>query len=88
MKMKINLKISKIKSNALKLRASHQLPYVLTFEIMKINKDSDDKFVRYLLVQSEHMLRVKGYYKKYPLAEKECEKIIKADLEKLGYKFD
>ena len=73
----VNHRISILKVNALKLRANYQIPYYLTYLITKLDKCSDVSLVVYLRTQCEHMLRVKGYYKKYPQAEEECERILK-----------
>lgn len=78
--LKVNYKISLLKHNALKLRANYQLPYVLVLEITKINKETDVNLVKYLMAQSEHMLRIKGYYKKFPTVEKECNEMLKKEI--------
>lgn len=78
-----NVRIGLIKDKALKLRVNHQLPLELVKEILKIDKKTDEKKVRYLMELTNHLLRVKGYYKKYPSVHDECNKNIKDDLRKL-----
>lgn len=76
-KGKISLAI--LKYNALKLRKTWQLPYKLVYFITSLDKDSSLEWIHYLTMQSEHYLRVKGYYKKYPDIEAEVNKIIEKD---------
>lgn len=86
-KIKVNLKLSALKNNAIRLRINHQLPFYLTYVITKLEFNSDDELVSYLKTQSEHLLRIKGYYKKYPKIEKDCEELLKQDLHRMGYSF-
>lgn len=68
-KAKINLLIGRLKNNALKLRGTNQLPSYLIYLILKLDKNTSEDIIRYLMACSEHMLRLKGYYKKYPSIE-------------------
>lgn len=81
--MNNNVRIALIKDKALKLRINNQLPLGLVKEILKITTQTDIKKVRYLMECSQHLLRVKGYYKKYPTIHDECNKKIKEDLDKM-----
>ena len=82
---KLKLSISVLKYNALKLRANRQLPFYLCKLIQNLNGDEGEGYIKYLMSCSEHFLRVKGYYKKYPLFDEEATKLIKEDFKKLGY---
>lgn len=84
MKKKQNkISISILKYNALKLRANYQLPFKLTQYIVELKADDDiNKFI-FLSHASEHYLRVKGYYKKYPVIEKQYNTIIASEYEKI-----
>ena len=68
-KIASNLKISKLKSTAMKLRANHQIPYVLWCLIRNLDVDSNVAYINSLKADSEHYMRVNGYYKKYPSLE-------------------
>lgn len=71
MKKKIsNLLLAKLKSSAMKLRANYQIPYVLWDLIRDLSVDSSVAYVNSLKSDTEHYLRIKGYYKKYPSLEK------------------
>lgn len=83
MSIKINYQLAKIKTNALRLRGSYQLPSYLCYLILHLDNNSPVALVKYLMAQSDHMLRLKGYYKKYPSIEKQCNEIIKNELSKL-----
>ena len=80
---KIPLRI--IKCKALELRSKRQIPLYLAKLISELTGKEDTKYVQVLLEMSEHMLRVNGYYKKYPDEDKQCEEIIKEALQKFGY---
>lgn len=73
------IKLEVLKYNALKLRRSFQLPYQLVYYINQLTFDTDVKWVSYLVSMSEHLLRVKGYYKKYPQAERDANAQLKQD---------
>ena len=81
LKSKHNLTIIKYKS--LELLRTHQLPYKLVFYIQHITPVTPDHIVKYLLDSSEHLLRVKGYYKKYPQIEKELNRTIEREMASL-----
>lgn len=85
MSKQINKKLSALKTNAIKLRNSYQLPFYLTYAITKCNYDTDVKVIVYLREQCEHMLRVKGYYHRYPKVAEQFDELIKADLNKMGF---
>lgn len=78
-------KLAIIKYKVLELRSNRQIPYFLAKLINDLTGKEETKYVQYLLEMTEHMLRVKGYYKKFPIAEKDAEKFIKDGLFKLGY---
>lgn len=79
-KSKVSLAV--LKYDALRLRKKFQLPYKLTYYIMQLTKESDVNWVNYLIHQSEHMLHIPKYYKKYPDIERECNEIIESDYKK------
>lgn len=78
-------KIAQVKYQALKLREKKQIPYYLTKLITDLTGDESAEYVIWLVNMSEHYLRIKGYYKKYPEAEAECEKQLKESKLNLGY---
>lgn len=57
--------ISRIKKCAITLYAQGQLPKELT-NYIRFCKDDDKQYIELLKDLSEHFLRLKGYYKKYP----------------------
>lgn len=75
----IKNKLSTLKYNAIKLRAQHQLPFMLCYYITQLNENSDVSWIEYLMALSEHMLRVKGYYIRYPEIEQQFDEEIKAE---------
>lgn len=85
MAKKHRIKIATLKYNALKLRANKQIPLYLAYLINQLDGSEDTRYMRFLIEMSQHMMRVKNYYKLYPLAEKESEEIIKNGLVELGY---
>lgn len=85
MSAKDKISLGRIKTNAIKLSVNKQIPVYLASCINKLTIDTPKNVVLYLMAQSEHLLRLKGYYKKYPKIEKEVTEQLKADLEKLGY---
>lgn len=86
--MKNKSKLAMLKYQAIKLRANYQLPYKLVYYISQLTKDSPVELVRYLAYQSEHMLRVKGYYHKYPKVEEMYDKDVTEDYNKIWAKFN
>jgi len=82
MKKLNNLQLSRLKSKALELNKSHQIPFVLAREIFELKVDYDSKYVALVMTLTEKFLRVKGYYKKYPQEEQEATKVIKEILTK------
>lgn len=77
--------LARIKVNAIKLSVNKQIPVYLASLINKLTINTPKNVVIYLMSQSEHMLRLKGYYKKYPKVEQEFTRQLKEDLIKLGY---
>lgn len=77
--------LARIKGIAIKLSVNKQIPVYLASLINKLTIDTPKNVVNYLMSQSEHMLRLKGYYKKYPMVEQEFTRQLKEDLIKLGY---
>ena len=74
MAKKNKLSLSYLKYTALKLRANRQLPFYLCKLIQALTGDESEDYVRYLMTSCEHLLRVKDYYKKFPLADEEATK--------------
>ena len=70
------IKLAVVKYKALELRANRQIPLQLAHHINLLTNDDDKAWIEYLMIQSQHMLRVKGYYKKFPSLEKEFNDII------------
>lgn len=77
--------ITMLKYYALKLRANRQLPFYLCYLIQRLDGTEEVNYISFLKQLSEHLLRIKNYYKRYPQAEDEAEKSIKEGLTKLGY---
>ena len=69
-KLKSNLQLAKLKNSAMKLRADYQIPYILWDMIRELSIDSSVAYINSLKSDTEHYLRIKGYYKKYPSLEK------------------
>lgn len=61
----MSLKVNKLKRNAITLVSNHQLPKYLGYLILNIKDDDDLNYIKFLMDECEHFLRVKGYYKKY-----------------------
>lgn len=85
MSKKNKLSVIVLKYNAFKLRTNRQLPFYLCKLIQDLKGDEDINYLTFLKESAEHLLRVKGYYKKYPLADDEATKLIKEGLQKLGF---
>lgn len=85
--MKNKSKIATIKYNALELRKNYQIPYVLCNIIMELDKDSREELIVWLMAQSENLIRIKGYYKKYPDIEKAVNETLESEFNKLVDKF-
>ena len=68
-KVSNNLRLHQIKSAVSTLRANYQVPYCLYRDVMKLTTNDNELYIRWLIVVSEQMTRVRGYYKKYPLDE-------------------
>ena len=75
--IKNNLKLSKIKGYAIRLRSNYQLPYYLCYLIRNLDSTSSDSYIESLKRDSEHFLRIKGYYKRYPMIEEETNTLLK-----------
>lgn len=58
-------KLFQIKTKALDLRKNYQIPYKLMYYISKLDDNSSEEVVKFLLSSTEHLLRVKGYYRKF-----------------------
>lgn len=83
--IKNNLLLSKVKNNALKLRATYQLPYYLVYLITKLDQSDEVEYVQFLMASCEHSMRSKGYYKKYPEVEKSIEEELKKSIDNRTY---
>lgn len=78
----------RVKTNAIKLSVNKQIPVFLASMINKLTLETPKNVVLYLMSQSEHMMRLKGYYKKYPDVEKDFTEVLKKDLRAMGYYLD
>lgn len=77
MKASDKLILARIKTNAIKLRVNAQIPSYLMYLINKLDENSSVDLIKSLISQCEHLLRVKGYYKKYPSIEKQVNEELK-----------
>ena len=77
MKASDKLRLARIKTNAIKLRVNSQIPSYLMYLINKLDENSSIDLIKSLMGQCEHLLRVKGYYKKYPTIEKQVNEELK-----------
>ena len=68
--------LNNLKMNSIKLKENGQIPKCLYDEILYLNFNSDINYVKYLMELSEHFMRIKGYYFKYPETDYECMKLI------------
>lgn len=75
----MNKKIVKLKFSAYKLRDGGQIPSFIFEEICKLGFDTSIDVFKFWMEMSEHYLRIKGYYFKYP----EIQETIKNDIKKL-----
>lgn len=75
--IKSNLQLSKLKHKAIELRVNYQLPYYLVYLIRNLDIDTDVNIIRKMQFYSEHFLRIKGYYKKYPIEDEKSGCILK-----------
>ena len=80
MKITNKIKISSLKYYAIKLRANYQLPYYLCYLIRQLRDDTDINVVALLSRLSEDLMRLKGYYKKYPSAEQSANEALKKQI--------
>ena len=78
-------KLPVVKYKALQLRNFHQIPFQLCYFIQKLDSNSDIEWIKYLIGQTEMMLRVRGFYKKYPQIEEEFNKVIIEDSKKFNW---
>ena len=81
--MKNKIKISVIKHKALQLKVNYQIPYVLYQLIMSIDSTCSESYIHKLTRLSEFYIRIKGYYNRYPLIEKEYNDLLKQEF-KMG----
>ena len=73
----------RLKKLSIDLRSNYQIPYELCSLIRNLNDSTSLDVINYLKSQCEHLLRVKGYYKRYPSIEVACNKNIIADYERV-----
>lgn len=85
MKKKISLKLATIKNLTLKLNTSKQLPFKLVKAIMDLTPEDSTEKVKFLMALTEHYLRTKGYYQRYPDAHKQANQDIQGLLIDKGY---
>ena len=75
----------RVKNTLVQLRVNYQVPISLVVLTNRLDQESDIRKVMFLNDLCEHYMRVKGYYKKFPLIEKESnEQIYKLYKEKFG----
>lgn len=81
MKIKNNkINIATLKYYSIILRANYQLPYYLTYLIRQLDVNTDVKIVALLSRLSEDLMRLKGYYKKYPNAENSANELLRKQI--------
>lgn len=80
---RINLSILKYKT--LQALKNKSIPFELCHFIQMLDHNSDVEWITYLMYQSEQMLRVKGYYKKYPEVEKQFNNQILDDSKRFNW---
>lgn len=73
----------RLKKLSIDLRSNYQIPYELCRLIRNLDNDSSLNEINYLKSQCEHLLRVKGYYKRFPSIEVACNKNIIADYQRV-----
>ena len=79
-KIKNKINISTLKVYAVRLRANSQLPFYLYYLISQLTPQTDIKIVALLSRLSEDLMRLKGYYKKYPNAEKSANELLRKQI--------
>lgn len=84
-KKKYKSKILIIKQQTFKARACYQIPFYLCYLVYQLDGSEEINYIKFLMEMTKHYLRIKNYYKLYPLADKEAEKLIKDGLFKMGY---
>lgn len=77
--MKNKIKISVLKHKALQLKVNYQIPYVLYQLIMQVDSNCTESHIHRLTRLSEFYIRIKGYYKRYPLIEREYNALLKQE---------
>lgn len=71
--------LMRLKKVAIDLRANYQIPYMLCKLIRDLDNNCSMVQINYLKSQCEHLMRVKGYYKKYPSLDKTLNESITYD---------
>lgn len=62
-----------IKKKSVEAYTQGMLPKCLVQKIININDDCSSELIKFYSYMTERELRVKGYYKKYPLENKRAE---------------
>ena len=84
-KVKVKIQIAILKRKTIQARANHQLPIELSSRILDLNENSDVEYVKHLCFLTEHYIRIKGYYKRYKLADDEASADIRKGLIDKGF---
>lgn len=83
MKIKRKIDLATLKYQAVKLRGNYQIPLGLYVLITNLTDESTEKQIMFLLDASEHLLRVRGYYKKYHDQDKQIGQQLREQYKKL-----
>lgn len=82
---KVNKLINKVKFNAYKLKECGSLPHFYFALICKLSANDSLEKVRCYMALAENLMRVKGFYFKYPEIQKELEVDSLKFLKERGY---
>ena len=74
-----------LKNKALEARKYSMLPFFLTKLIYALTGAESVRYINGLKECTEKMLRIKGFYKKYPDAEDDAKKHVIAIMSKYGF---
>lgn len=74
--MKKNKQLTKLKYYAYELHKNHQIPHDLFILICKFDENTSEEEIRFLKDVTEHVLRVKGYYKRNEIEHEEANKLV------------
>lgn len=82
-KIKTKINLATLKYQAVNLRGNYQIPLKLYVLIANLSEDSSVEQIKFLLDASEHLLRVRGYYKKYHDQDKQIGVQLEEEFNKL-----